>query len=175
MKILSGQPIQIQSYKHDHSIHRIWKKSVVLEVSKHRIVTANEHAQVIESNGRTWKTKEPAICFFFEDQWFNVIAMIKSDGIHYYCNLASPYVIDQEALKYIDYDLDVKLYPSKKFRILDKHEFDLHKDIMQYGSDIEEIILKQLDVLKQKIQDKAFPFIDSMVMGYLKQYKALKI
>lgn len=175
MKILNGQAIQIQSYKHDHSIHRIWKKSIVLEVSKHHIVTANEHTQVIEANGRTWKTKEPAICFFFEDYWFNVIAMIKSDGIHYYCNLASPFVVDQEGLKYIDYDLDIKLYPSKKFRILDKHEFDLHKHSMSYGSEIESIILQQLEILKHLMQTKAFPFIDSTVFNYLKQFKVSNI
>ena len=28
----------------------------------------------------------------------------------YYCNMASPYYLDEEALKYIDYDLDVKVF-----------------------------------------------------------------
>ena len=42
--------------------------------------------------------------------WFNIIAMIRDNGVSYYCNLASPYVMDEEALKYIDYDLDVKVF-----------------------------------------------------------------
>lgn len=36
--------------------------------------------------------------------------MIRDNGVSYYCNLASPYVMDEEALKYIDYDLDVKVF-----------------------------------------------------------------
>ena len=35
--------------------------------------------------------------------------MIRDNGISYYCNMASPYYLDKEALKYIDYDLDVKI------------------------------------------------------------------
>jgi protein associated with RNAse G/E len=174
MKITPGQFIQIQSYKHNHLVHRIWKKSIILEVKDNMIITANEHATVIESDGRTWKTKEPAICFFFDSLWFNVIAMIKEDGIHYYCNLATPYVIDSEALKYIDYDLDVKIYPSKKFRILDRHEFEKHKTEMLYGHEIESIVFSQLDTLKQKIISKSFPFIDKTVFEYLKLFKSIK-
>lgn len=36
--------------------------------------------------------------------------MIRENGVSYYCNLASPFVLDNEALKYIDYDLDVKVF-----------------------------------------------------------------
>ena len=36
--------------------------------------------------------------------------MIREEGVSYYCNLASPFVLDNEALKYIDYDLDVKVF-----------------------------------------------------------------
>lgn len=174
MKITPGMSIQIQSYKHNHLVHRIWKKSIVLEVKQNMIVTANEHATVIESDGRTWKTKEPAICFFFDSFWFNVIAMIKEDGIHYYCNLATPYVVDSEAIKYIDYDLDIKLFPSKKFRILDRHEFEQHKMTMNYGLDIENIVFNQLHLLKQKIVSKSFPFIDETVYAYLEMFRLMK-
>jgi Uncharacterized domain/protein associated with RNAses G and E len=38
--------------------------------------------------------------------------MIRDNGVSYYCNLATPYVLDKEALKYIDYDLDVKVFPD---------------------------------------------------------------
>jgi len=174
MKITTGQSIQIQSYKHNHLIHRIWKKSIILEIKDNMIITANEHTMVIESDGRTWKTKEPAICFFFDSFWFNVIAMIKEDGIHYYCNLATPYIIDNEGLKYIDYDLDVKVYPSKKFRILDRNEFEQHKVDMSYGFEIESIVLSQLDMLKQKIISKSFPFVDQTVFEYLKLFRSMK-
>jgi protein associated with RNAse G/E len=171
MKLQPGMHILIHSYKHNKTVHRIWKKSVVLEVSQHVIVTANERTRVIENDGRTWKTKEPAICVFFEDLWFNIIAMLKQDGIHYYCNLASPTVFDGEALKYIDYDLDLKMYPSKKIRLLDKKEYETHKQQMEYPKDIDDIILDHLRIIKEKMMTKSFPFQDDVMYQYYEIYK----
>ena len=44
--------------------------------------------------------------------------MIRDNGVSYYCNLASPFHIDQEALKYIDYDLDVKVFTNGEKKIV---------------------------------------------------------
>ncbi|MCK5762131.1 MAG: DUF402 domain-containing protein, partial [Candidatus Izimaplasma sp.] len=101
-----NQDIQIQSYKHDESLHRIWEKATVLFSDENRTIVANRRTKVIEANGRFWHTREPSITWFFKDRWFNIIGIIKRDGVAYYCNIASPYLIDDEALKYIDYDLD---------------------------------------------------------------------
>jgi protein associated with RNAse G/E len=38
--------------------------------------------------------------------------MIRKKGIYYYCNLASPAIMDNGAVKYIDYELDVKVFPD---------------------------------------------------------------
>ena len=46
--------------------------------------------------------------------------MIRHSGIYYYCNLASPTIYDGEAIKNIDYDLDVKLYPDRTYQVLDE-------------------------------------------------------
>ena len=54
----------------------------------------------------------------------NVIAMFKEGkGICYYVNIASPTLYDDGFLKYIDYDLDVKLYPDGVERTLDENEY----------------------------------------------------
>ena len=50
--------------------------------------------------------------------------MIRDNGISYYCNLASPYILDQEALKYIDYDLDVKVFADGEKKLLDVDEYE---------------------------------------------------
>ncbi len=44
--------------------------------------------------------------------------MIREKGVSYYCNLASPFLLDDEALKYIDYDLDIKVFPDGEKRLL---------------------------------------------------------
>lgn len=105
-----GDFITIQSYKHDGSLHRTWRDTMVLKTTENAIIGVNDHTLVTESDGRRWVTREPAIVYFHKKYWFNIIAMIRDNGISYYCNMASPYYLDEEALKYIDYDLDVKIF-----------------------------------------------------------------
>ncbi len=47
------------------------------------MIGGNDRTVVTESDGRTWVTREPAICYFHAQQWFNVIGMIREDGIDY--------------------------------------------------------------------------------------------
>jgi hypothetical protein len=67
-------------------------------LKKDYMVFGNSRTQVIESEGNTWKTREPAIMYFFKDKWFNIIAQLKNDGIYYYCNIATPYIIEKAIL-----------------------------------------------------------------------------
>lgn len=103
MEIQEREYVYIQSYKHDGSLHRTWAKGYVIEANERRIVAVTNKTLVSESDGRKWVTREPAICFFYPDKWYNVICMIRKSGIHYYCNLASPSLYDGEAIKNIDY------------------------------------------------------------------------
>ena len=105
-----GDFITIKSYKHDGSLHRTWRDTMVLKTNENSIIGVNDHTLVTESDGRRWVTREPAIVYFHKKFWFNIIAMIRENGVSYYCNLASPYLLDNEALKYIDYDLDIKVF-----------------------------------------------------------------
>lgn len=119
-----GENIKIQSYKHDGKIHRVWSETTILKGTDHVVIGGNDHTLVTESDGRTWITREPAIVYFHSEYWFNVICMFREDGIYYYCNLSSPFVCDEEALKYIDYDLDIKVYPNGKYHLLDEDEYE---------------------------------------------------
>lgn len=169
-----GDIVQIHSFKHDQSIHRIWDKAMVLEMNENYIVLANERTRVLESNGKSWFTKEPAICFFFRDHWYNVICMLKENGIHYYCNLGSPYTIDNEAVKYIDYDLDIKVFPNNTYKVLDKFEYQINADQMNYPKEIKRIIKYEIENLKRRIKAKSIPFEEENVTDYYKLFEEMK-
>lgn len=171
--LLKGTQIQIHSYKHNKSLHRIWKNVIVLYQDDNMLIVGNDKSRVIESNGRFWKTKEPAICFFFKDKWFNVISMIKRDGIYFYCNLSSPYLYDGEAIKYIDYDLDVKIYPNGNYMLLDRDEFKAHKEKMNYDDEIESILEYNIKHLLDLSKQKKEPFSKELVLKWYEIYKSL--
>ena len=72
-----GDKYQIQCYKHDGKIHRSWDEAVLLEIHDDYLIFGNERTKVTESDGRTWRTKEPAVLFFFHKNWYNIIGQYK--------------------------------------------------------------------------------------------------
>ncbi|MFS1126253.1 DUF402 domain-containing protein, partial [Enterococcus faecalis] len=142
-----GEFVTIQSYKHDGKLHRTWRDTMVLKTSEHSMIGVNDHTLVTESDGRRWVTREPAIVYFHKKYWFNVIAMIREKGVSYYCNLASPFLLDDEALKYIDYDLDIKVFPDGEKRLLDVDEYEMHSKMMNYPNDIDFILKENVKIL----------------------------
>jgi len=170
MDNLVGKDLQIQSYKHDETLHRIWEKATVVEQTDEYVIVINKRTKVIEANGRFWHTREPSVTWFFTERWFNVIGIIKKDSIHYYCNIASPFLIDDEALKYIDYDLDIKVIEDYSYTTLDRNEYNKHKAKMEYPSELKVILEKELQALKVMIEQRIYPFNHETVRQYYREF-----
>ena len=165
-----GERIQIQSYKHNGNIHRIWEDTTVLKATQSLIIVANDRVRVTESDGRSWITREPAVCYFHSQAWYNVIGMLREDGVYYYCNLSSPFVYDQEALKYIDYDLDIKVYPDMTFQLLDEDEYERHSKEMNYPDAIDRILKRNVNELISLIRQQKCPFSAEFIDSWYERY-----
>lgn len=144
---LVGKNLEIQCYKHNGKINCNWHEAIIIDEKDDYIVCANSKSLVTESDGSVWRTKEPAIMYFFKDRWFNIIAQLKKTGISYYCNIASPYIIEDNTIKYIDYDLDLRIFNDGSYKILDRNEYKYHKKIMNYSSDLDKAVHNGLDDL----------------------------
>lgn len=169
-----GDRLQIQCYKHNKKVHRAWSEAVVLDVKKEYIVFGNNKTLVTESEGTTWRTKEPAIMYFFKNKWYNVIAQLKKDGIYYYCNIATPFIIEENTIKYIDYDLDLRIFPKGEYKILDKLEYEYHKNKMGYSDDLDFVINNALKSLIEEYKNGASMFSKEQNEKYLEIYINLK-
>ncbi|EHN58382.1 DUF402 domain-containing protein [Oenococcus kitaharae] len=168
-----GDFITIKSYKHDGHLHRTWRDTMVLKTSENAIIGLNDHTLVTEDDGRRWVTHEPALVYFHNKYWFNIIAMMRSDGVSYYCNLASPYVMDKEALKYIDYDLDIKVLTNGTKHLLDADEYVAHSQLWHYPPEIDEILRAHTKILINMINTHAGPFSQGYVDLWYSRYKTL--
>ncbi|MDC3413424.1 DUF402 domain-containing protein [Aquibacillus sp. 3ASR75-11] len=165
-----GMQMEIQSYKHNGQLHRVWESSTVLKGNRNIVIGANDKTLVTESDGRTWLTREPAICYFHSMLWFNIIGMLRHDGIYYYCNISSPFVYDSEALKYIDYDLDVKVFPDMTFTLLDEDEYQQHSIEMNYPKVLDQILRNNIDVLIRWIRQRKGPFSPEFIDQWYERY-----
>ena len=173
-KMCIGDKYQIQCYKHNGKIHRSWNEAIVLDIKKDYIVFGNNKALVINAEGTSWKTKEPAIMYYFKDKWYNIIAQMKKDGVYYYCNIASPFIIEEGTIKYIDYDYDLRIFPTGEFKILDKLEYNYHKKLMNYSDDLDKVIRSSLSELIKDYQSNVIMFNEQVNKEYCRQYLELK-
>lgn len=156
--------ITVQSYKHDGALHRQWSPAFLVEETDQYWAVASKCSSVTEADGRKWMTREHAIFLLFKEKWMNVIAMFKpGKGICYYVNIASPTILDDEMLKYIDYDLDVKLYPDGAIKTLDEKEFDVHIQTYAYSNDLIKVIRSAKTEVERMIKEHQVPFDEAKI------------
>ena len=173
MASLEKKWLIIQAYKHNEELHREWTHSYVLEDSEDYFVLASIRAAVVESDGRKWHTKEPAIFILSKKKWFNVIAMFKETGICYYVNIASPAIFDKGFIKYIDYDLDAKLFPDKVVKVLDEKEYKRHRKLYGYDEDLNTVLRYQTGDIVQRMKEGTFPFVDEKINKYYESFLSI--
>ena len=104
---------------------------------------------------------------------FRSVTMIRDNGVSYYCNLASPVVLDKEALKYIDYDLDVKVFPNGEKRLLDVDEYEEHGKKWSYSPQTDKILKHNVRILVDWINNRKGPFSKEYVEIWYNRYLEL--
>lgn len=169
-----GDNLKIECYKHNGDLDRTSDEATILEIGKDYIIVANDHAKLIEKDGKSHRTNEPAVLFFYKKKWFNIIGQLKKNGLFYYCNLASPYLIEDDSIKYIDYDLDLRVFPDGGFKILDRNEYRYHKKLMHYPKDIDTIIKEELSALILQKRENKGPFAPEVIENYYQKYQEIR-
>lgn len=173
-KLEKGDKLQIQCYKHNGKPHRFWSEAVLLDIKKDYMVFANDRTLVIKAEGSSWRTKEPAILYFFKDKWFNIIAQFKKDGITYKCNIATPFIIEDNTIKCIDYELDVRIFSNGSFKILDRNEYQYNKKKMNYSKELDMVLQYSLSELIEMYKRKGIMFDEKSNLKYVEEYKKIK-
>lgn len=168
-----GEKLSIHCYKHNGKIDRISGEAIVLDVTDDYIVCANNKVKLTENDGRSHRTKEAAILFFYKNEWFNVLAQLKKFGLFYYCNIASPFIFDGKIIKYIDYDLDLRVFPDGSHKVLDKNEYKYHKILMRYPKEIDTIAHDSLNRLITMKNNHEAPFNEELIQKYFKMYQEM--
>lgn len=170
---MQDKEIVIVAFKHDGKVHRTWYKTYLIEETEEYIAVGSTHSFVIEADGRKWHAIEPAVSIFMKKMWYNVVCMIKSNGICYYVNIASPSIYENNIIKYIDYDLDFKVDNEFQIKVLDEFEYKKHKKVLNYSDELDEVITYNLKKVKNIIVTNQFPFTHEKVEELYKKYLSM--
>jgi protein associated with RNAse G/E len=162
----------VQAYKHDGKLHRQWSPAYLTVETDEYWALCSKESLVTENDGRRWMTRERAVFFLYKHRWMNVIGMMKEGGFAYYANMASPTIFDKGFLKYIDYDLDEKLFVDQTIKDLDTHEFERHAEKYGYDERLIAVIRKSASEVREAMEKREFPFIDSEIKRIYSKFEA---
>ena len=85
--------------------------------------------------------------------------------------MASPFLIEDGTIKYIDYDLDLRVFPDGSFKVLDRGEYKYHKSLMNYPEEIDYILKEELTNLINKARKKELAFEPGIIEYYYEKYR----
>ena len=167
---MSEQEMVIVAFKHNGKVHRTWYQTYLIEENEEYVAVGSTHSFVVEADGRKWHAIEPAVSIFMKKKWFNVVSMIKTTGINFYVNIASPSIREDNMIKYIDYDLDFKVDPTFYVKTLDEFEYKKHKKVLNYSSELDEVIKYNFAKVRELIEKREFPFSHDKIEELYKKY-----
>lgn len=164
-----GEIIEVKSYKHHGLLHRTWSNGVLLFASDDYFLVGSIQTMITETSGNVWHTREPAITLYARNDWFNVVCMFKENGVSYYANIASPTVYDEKenVLKFVDYDMDIRMDSQGKVRVVDMAEYQINRKQLKYPADLETVLQKTVLELIDHAKEKAYPFDEQLYRQYL--------
>jgi len=164
-----GAAISIKSYKHNGLLHRTWANGVILDETDDYYLIGSVQTKITETNGSVWSTREPAITLYSKNYWYNVVCMFKENGIAFYANLASPSVLDTETscLKFVDYDIDIRMDVKGKVRVVDLAEYGVNKSLFEYPHNVEKVVEETVMYLVDDAKSERFPFAKKLYQDNL--------
>lgn len=165
--------VDIQAFKYDGTLYRQWNGTKIILNDANYIGCLLNKTKVIEKDGQKWVIKEPTLWFFSKSNFFNVTVNVKEDGLYYYCNLASPFFFEENTIKFIDFDYDIKVYPNKPFLVVDHIDFSRNKE-KWYDENITNVIYKNISVLSQMFYLKKEIFDEQYIWNILRVLIELK-
>lgn len=151
----------IQAYKYNGWLYHTWQPLYVIDSNADYLFCASKALYVLTSkkNSTTCFKHCQEGCytcwFFFKKEWFNIKITIdlEENKIVYYINIASPFLVENGVIKYIDFDIDFKCIKKINedeivWKELDTKEYYDNKRKYHYPS----IILKIIENSKERIK-----------------------
>ena len=80
-----------------------------------------------------------------------------------------------EQIKYIDYDLDLRIFPTGEYKVLDELEYRYHNKVMNYSEELDYVIRSSLNELIQLYKNKSHIFNSKLNYDYYNKYQNLKL
>lgn len=155
---LSNKNINVQAYKYNGDLYRQWTRAKVIENNDDHVILHLKKTKVLEKKNQSWTIRELTLWFIPKNKkLYNAIITFRNGLPYTYINLSSSYFFENNTIKFIDYDLDIKCYPGKDFVVIDKKDFKKHSESMNYPKFLRSYLSNQIkDIFNLYIKEEYF-------------------
>src|SRR5258708_17923846 len=161
---------QIAALKYDGRPHYTWPATYLDDDGDHlRLSTLIGGILIHTTRGFDEVQELASDLTFWRGRWYNVFTNYDEDHRlrNFYCNVAMPLEIDQSlsisTLKYVDLDLDVRVFPDGRHELLDEDEFIDHTAKFGYPLAVQERARRAVEEILALVAARSGPF--SAIMG----------
>lgn len=152
-----GRPITVNSRKYDGSLRRSWSAHLIQRSEGHILLEGYFETEVRHPElGIIAKGTRSVEAFFF-DRWYNYFSFYEPNREfrNHYINISMPPRMIDDAVDYVDLDIDVIIWPDERIEVLDEQEFRENARLYNYPNDV----VSKVEELKQEILTKPDQFI----------------
>jgi hypothetical protein len=98
--------------------------------------------------------------WFWPGRHYNVFINYHDNGTvdNFYCNVSMPPHVEADVIRWVDLDLDVKVFADGTARILDEDEFILHSTLYAYPDDVQREARAAVDQILDMARQRIGPF-----------------
>ena len=157
----------VHAYKLNGWLYRTWEYPIIVDINENFVTLALTKAKVLSAEENSircfssWVNKT-TYWYLSTKHWYNIIVTVENDGIKLYINISSPYIYEEGAIKYYDFDLDFKISTNGQWREVDIKEFNDNIQKYNYPEDLIKIIKDVEKDLYYKIQNNYFSSFSSI-------------
>ncbi len=157
---MSDKTYTMKAYKYDGRIH--YEQELDFVSRENEVLTlAGKKGRQLKHHTRNaiFSFDKNTLEYFFTDRWYTAALVFDEEGrvVQVYCNISKPAEIDDNIVSFVDLDVDV-IVKDGKIEVIDIDEFEEHKVLYGYGEVIEKKVFETVELVKNNILKKRFPF-----------------
>jgi protein associated with RNAse G/E len=158
----NGRAIRVRATNYDGTPH--WEHpALLLQDNDGLLITETSSGLEVVTERGIWNSPYNTRGHYWPDRWYNVIRLEEPGrGLNgFYCNVATPVQFDGESLRYIDLQLDVRVFVSEAewtYTVLDADEFEEARKRYAYPDDLIVRCRQAVDEIIALVEARSFPF-----------------
>jgi protein associated with RNAse G/E len=159
----NNRSMTVRVLKYDGAEHRTWHAHLAQRASSLLVLDAEFDVDVQHDILGEIRRGMRTIEYYWQDRWYNIFRFLNDDGSAkiYYCNVATPVLVDGNVISYVDLDIDVLVNHDLSYQVLDQTEFEANAERYGYPDEVKRNALGAVEEIISIIGKRQFPFAEA--------------